>query len=113
MADLGWLRTLVVVGAVQGGGVVSAVPAYAGADEFLNDLNTVGIGNRDDPHNFDLVGFGNAICWRLYTGEAPARIAESVFTNSRTGKQAELTHDQADAAVRVAETDLCPDAAPK
>jgi Protein of unknown function (DUF732) len=113
MADLGWLRTLVVVGAVLAGGVVSAVPGHAGADEFLNDLNSVGIGNRDDPHNFDLVGFGNAICWRLYTGDAPAQIAESVFTNSRTGKQAELTHDQSDAAVRFAHADLCPDAPPK
>jgi hypothetical protein len=27
MADLGWLRTLVVVGAVLGNGIVSAVPA--------------------------------------------------------------------------------------
>lgn len=107
------LSTLAVVGAVLVGGIGSAGRAHAGADEFLNDLNSVGIGNRDDPHNFDLVGFGNAICWRLYSGEAPAQIAESVFTNSRTGKQAELTHDQADAAVRFALADLCPDAAPK
>jgi Protein of unknown function (DUF732) len=107
------LSALVVVGAALVGGIGSAGRAHAGADEFLNDLNTVGIGNRDDPHNFDLVGFGNAICWRLYSGEAPAQIAESVFTNSRTGKQAELSHDQADAAVRFALADLCPDAAPK
>jgi Protein of unknown function (DUF732) len=58
-------------------------------------------------------GFGNAICWRLYTGEAPAQIADSVFANSRTGKQTELTHDQSDAAVRFAHADLCPDAEPK
>jgi hypothetical protein len=88
-------------------------PANAGADEFLNDLNAVGIGNRDDPHNFDVVGFGNAICWSLYTGQAPAQIAEFVFVNSRTGKHAELTHDQAAAAVRFAHADLCPDTAPK
>jgi Protein of unknown function (DUF732) len=86
--------------------------AHAGADEFLYDINSVGIGNHDDPHNFDLVGFGNALCWRLYTGEAPAVVAESVFINSRTGKQ-ELTHDQAVAAVRFAHADLCPDAVPK
>jgi hypothetical protein len=109
----GWLRGVVVVAGLLAGGIAAAGPAHAGADEFLTDLNSVGIGNRDDPHNFDLVGFGNAICWRLYTGEAPAQIAESVFTNSRTGKQAELTHDQADAAVRFAFADLCPDAAPK
>ena len=85
-----------------GGGIASVSPAHAGTDDFLNDLNNSGIGNRDDPHNFDLVGFGNVICWRLYGGEAPGQIAEMVFANSRTGKQAELTHDQADAAVRFA-----------
>ena len=109
----GWPGTLLVVGALLGGGIAVAGPAHAGSDEFLNDINSVGIGNRDDPHNFDLVGFGNAICWRLYTGEAPAQIADSVFANSRTGKQANLTHDQSDAAVRFAHADLCPDAAPK
>jgi hypothetical protein len=108
----GLLQAL-AVGGLLSGGIISAGPAHAGADEFLSDLSSVGIGSRDDPHNFDLVGFGNAICWRLYTGEAPAQIAESVFTNSRTGKQAELTHDQSDAAVRFAFADLCPDAAPK
>jgi len=113
IAGLAWLRMLVVVAALLGGTVASAGPAHAGADEFLNDLNSVGIGNSDDPHNFDLVGFGNAICWRLYTGEVPAQIAESVYANSRTGKQAELTRDQAAAAVRFASSDLCPDAGPK
>jgi hypothetical protein len=111
--NIGWLGTVLVVGALLGGGVAVAGPAHAGADEFLNDINSVGIGNRDDPHNFDLVGFGNAICWRLYTGEAPAQIADSVFANSRTGEQANLTHDQSDAAVRFAHADLCPDAEPK
>jgi hypothetical protein len=109
----GRLRTVVVAGALLGGAIAVAGPAHAGADEFLNDINSVGIGNHDDPHNFDLVGFGNAICWRLYTGEAPAQIADSMFANSRTGKQAELTHDQFDAAVRFAHADLCPDAGPK
>jgi hypothetical protein len=111
--DIGWMRTVLVVGALLGGGIASVSPAHAGTDDFLNDLNNVGIGNRDDPHNFDLVGFGNVICWRLYGGETPGQIAEMVFANSRTGKQAELTHDQADAAVRFALSDLCPDAAPK
>jgi hypothetical protein len=112
--DIGWMGTLLVVGALLGGGVAAAIPAQAqGPDDFLNDLNNIGIGNRDDKHNFDLVGFGNVICWRLYNGEAPGQIAEMVFTNSRTGVQAELTHDQADATVRFAVTDLCPDAAPK
>ncbi|HEY0224961.1 MAG TPA: DUF732 domain-containing protein [Mycobacterium sp.] len=109
----GWLGAVLVAGALLGGGIALAAPADAGADEFLNDINGVGIGNRDDPHNFDLVGFGNAICWRLYTGDAPAQIADSVFADSRTGKQAELTRDQSDAAVRFAHADLCPDAAPK
>jgi hypothetical protein len=111
--NIGWLGTVVVVGALLGGGIAVAGPAHAGADEFLNDLDSVGIGNRDDPHNFDLVGFGNALCWRLYTGEEPAQIVESVFANSRTGKQAGLSHEQAAAAVRFAHTDLCPDAPPK
>jgi hypothetical protein len=55
----------------------------------------------------------NVICWRLYGGQAPGQIAEMVFTNSRSGKQADLTQNQAEAAVRFAAADLCPDAAPK
>jgi hypothetical protein len=111
--NIGWPVTLLVVGALLGGGIAVTDPAHAGADEFLNDLNSVGIGNRDDPHNFDLVGFGNVICWRLYGAQAPGQVAEMVFTNSRTGKQADLTQNQAEAAVRCAAADLCPDAAPK
>src|SRR5271156_3074326 len=87
------MGTVLVVGALLGGGVAAAIPAQAqGPGDFLNDLNTIGIGNRDDKHNFDLVGFGNVICWRLYDGEAPGQIAEMVFTNSRTGRQAGGTH---------------------
>lgn len=104
---------VLVVGAALGGVIASAVPAHAGTDEFLNDLNNIGIGNSDDKHNFDLVGFGNVICGHLYDGEAPDQVTEMVFTNSRNGKQAGLTHDQADAAVRFAIADLCPYAAPK
>jgi hypothetical protein len=52
--NIGWPRTVLVVGALVGGGIAVAGPAHAGADEFLNDINSVGIGNRDDPHNFDL-----------------------------------------------------------
>jgi hypothetical protein len=107
------LKAVLVAGVVLGGALVTAGAASAGADEFLNDINSVGIGNHDDPHNFDLVGFGNALCWRLYTGEAPDQIAESVFANSRTGKQGELSHEQSAAAVRFAHADLCPDAPPK
>jgi hypothetical protein len=104
---------VLIVGAILAGAIASAVPAGAGTDEFLNDLSSVGIGNRDDPHNFDLVGFGNVICWRLYGGEAPGQIAQLVFDNSRTGRQQELTHEQSDAAVRFASADLCPDAGRK
>jgi hypothetical protein len=107
------MTAIFVVGALLGSGIHSAVPARAGTDEFLNDINNLGIGNRDDKRNFDLVGFGNVICWRLYEGEAASQIAESAFTDSRSGKQQQLSHDQADAAVRFANADLCPDAAPK
>ena len=110
---IGRLRAVVMAGALLVGGITMACPAHAGADEFLNDINSVGIGNHDDPHNFDLVGFGNAICWRLYTGDAPAAIADSVFADSRTGKQANLSREQSDAAVRFAHVDLCPDAVSK
>jgi hypothetical protein len=78
-----------------------------------NLLSMIAANVAPDPHNFDLVGFGNAICWRLYEGEAPSQIAESAFNESRNGKQAGITHDQADVAVRSAKADLCPDAAPK
>jgi hypothetical protein len=105
------LAKVLLVGAALVGAIASAIPAKAGTDEFLNDLNNIGIGNRDDTRNFDLVGFGNAICWRLYDGEPASRIAEMAFNSSRSGRRAELTHDQADAAVRFALADLCPDAA--
>ncbi|OMC50089.1 DUF732 domain-containing protein [Mycobacterium sp. IS-1264] len=92
-------------------GIVSASPAQAqGPDDFLRDLNGIGIGNPSDSHNFDLVGFGNAICWRLYSGETPAQLIQHLVTDSRSGDQAGLTPQQAQAALRFAVSDLCPDA---
>jgi Protein of unknown function (DUF732) len=111
--DIGCLRAVLVIGAVLGGGVATAIPAQAqGPDDFLDHLNSIGIGNRDDKHNYDLVGFGNVICWRLYDGEAPGQITEMVITNSRSGGCPQLTRQQAEAAVGFAISDLCPNAAP-
>jgi Protein of unknown function (DUF732) len=112
------MRTALAIGALLGGGlggvgVAAAIPAQAqGPDDFLDHLNSIGIGNRDDKHNSDLVGFGHVICWRLYGGEAPGQITEMVITNSRSGGGPELTRQQAEAAVGFAISDLCPDAAP-
>jgi Protein of unknown function (DUF732) len=111
---LTFLRCALVVGAMLGGGVAAAVPAQAqGPDDFLNDVNNIGLGNRTDSHNFDLVGLGHAICWRLYEGEAPGQIADMVFSSSRSEGPAALGRDQATAVVGYALSDLCPDAALK
>jgi hypothetical protein len=108
------LRAVLTVGALLGGGVATAIPAQAQrADDFLNDTNGIGIGSHDDPHNFDLVGLGNAICWRLYTGQAPGHVAAELVTNSRSDSRGPLTPDQATAEVGFAAKDLCPDAAPR
>ncbi|HME75664.1 MAG TPA: DUF732 domain-containing protein [Mycobacterium sp.] len=114
MSGIRGMRTVLVIGALRGGGgVAAAIPAQAQVpDDFLDHLNSVGIGSHDDKHNSDLVGFGNVICWRLYGGEAPGQITEMVITNSRFGGGRELTRQQAEAAVRFAISDLCPDAAP-
>lgn len=114
----GCMRTALAIGALLGGGlggvgVAAAIPAQAqGPDDFLDHLNSIGIGNRDDKHNSDLVGFGHVICWRLYGGEAPGQLTEMVISNSRSGGGPELTRQQAEAAVGFAISDLCPDAAP-
>jgi hypothetical protein len=100
-----------VMGALLGGAVAGVGPARAqGPDDFLRDLNSIGIGNLDDKHNFDLVGFGNAICWWLYSGKTPSEVTEIVITGSGSGSTAGLTPKQAEAAVGFAESDLCPDA---
>jgi hypothetical protein len=112
--DIGCVRTVLVIGALLGGGgVAAAIPAQAqGPDDFVDHLSGIGIGNRDDKHNSDLVGFGHVICWRLYGGEARGQITEMVITNSRSSGGPELTRQQAEAAVGFAISDLCPDAAP-
>jgi hypothetical protein len=114
MSDIGCMRTALVIGALLvGGGVAADIPAQAqGPDDFLDHLNSVGIGNHDDKHNSDLVGFGHVICWRLYGGEAPEQITENIITNSRSGGGQQLTRQQAQAAVGFAVSDLCPAAAP-
>jgi hypothetical protein len=111
---VGRMRTVLVIGALLGGGAVAAsIPAQAqGPDDFLNHLNSIGIGNHDDKHNSDLVGFGHVVCWRLYGGEAPEQITENIIANSRSGGGQELTRQQAEAAVGFAISDLCPAAAP-
>jgi hypothetical protein len=108
------MRTLLVIGAsLGGGGVAAGIPAQAqGTDDFLNHLNSIGIGNHDDKRNSDLVGFGHVVCWRLYGGEEPEQITENIIANSRSGVGRELTRQQAEAAVGFAISDLCPAAAP-
>jgi uncharacterized protein DUF732 len=107
-------RMLVLAAALLGNGVIIAPsPARAlGPDDFLNDLNSIGIGNPSDNHNFDLVGFGNALCWRLYSGEPPAQVIDEIVTKSGSNTQVRLTLQQAQASLGFAVSDLCPDAAP-
>ncbi len=113
-SNINLLRTALAVGALLSGGVAAAIPAQAqGADDFLDDINNIGIGSRDDPHNFDLVGLGNAICWRLYTGDASGHVVDNLVTSSRSDSRPPLTPAQATAEVGFALADLCPDAAPK
>jgi Protein of unknown function (DUF732) len=108
------LRTVLAGALLLGGAVAAATPAQAqGAEDFLHDINGIGIGSHDDPHNFDLVGLGNAICWRLYTGEPAAHIADNLVSSSRSDSRPPLTPAQATAEVGFALSDLCPDAAPK
>jgi Protein of unknown function (DUF732) len=90
--------------------IAAAIPAQAqGPDDFLKHLSSIGIGNLSDSHNFDLVGFGNALCWRLYSGEPPGQVIQEIVTNSRSNTQVALTPQQAQAALGFAKSDLCPE----
>jgi uncharacterized protein DUF732 len=97
---------------VFSGPVAAPIPARAqGPDDFLKHLNSIGIGNPSDSHNFDLVGFGNALCWRLYSGEPPAQVIDEIVTKSASNTQVALTPQQAQATIGFAVSDLCPDTA--
>jgi hypothetical protein len=106
-------RVLAAAALLVGGPIVVPTPAHAqGADDFLKDLNSIGIGNLSDSHNFDLVGFGNALCWRLYSGEPSAEIIQEIVTKSGSNTQVALTPQQAKATLGFAVSDLCPNTAP-
>jgi Protein of unknown function (DUF732) len=107
-------RVLAAATLLFSGPIVAPVPAQAqGPDDFLKHLNSIGIGNPGDSHNFDLVGFGNALCWRLYAGEPSAAVIQEIVTNSGSTTQVALTPEQAQATVSFAVSDLCPDASPR
>jgi hypothetical protein len=109
-----FVRGVSALGAVLGCAVgVASVARAQGPDDFLNHINSIGLGDRNDSHNFDLVGLGHVICWRLYSGETPGPIADMVVSGSGSDGHPTLTHDQATAVVEFAVTDLCPDAAPR
>ena len=81
--DIGCMRTVFVIGALLGGGVAAAIPAQAqGPDDFLNQLNSIGIGNHDDTHNSDLVGFGHVICWRAESTNSDPELAAANRTST-------------------------------
>jgi hypothetical protein len=106
-------RLLAAAALLISGPITAPIPAQAqGPDDFLNHLNSIGIGNPADSHNFDLVGFGNALCWRLYSGEPRAQIIQEIVTRSRSNTQVALTPQQAQATLSFAVSDLCPDTAP-
>jgi len=106
-------RVLAAAVLLCSGPIAAPIPAQAqGPDDFLNHLNSIGIGNPSDSHNFDLVGFGNALCWRLYSGEPPAQVIDEIVTKSGSNTQVRLTLQQAQASLGFAVSDLCPDAAP-
>ena len=101
----------VVAGVLLSGSVAAAVPARAqGPEDFLNDVNGIGIGSRDDKHNSDLVELGHVICWRLYNGEGHGEMAAALVTGSRSDGGAGLSPQQVSAEVSFAVTDLCPGA---
>jgi Protein of unknown function (DUF732) len=106
-------RILAAAALLFSGPIAAPIPAQAqGPDDFLKHLNSIGIGNPSDSHNFDLVGFGNALCWRLYSGEPSAAVIQEVVAKSGSTTQVALTPEQAQATVSFAVSDLCPDAAP-
>jgi hypothetical protein len=102
-------RILAAAALLIAGPIAAAIPAQAqGPDDFLKHLNDIGIGSSSDSHNFDLVGFGNALCWRLYSGESRAEIIQEVVTKSGSNTQVALTPQQAEATIGFAVSDLCP-----
>ncbi len=78
-----------------------------GEQDYIHNLESIGIFSRSDPTNVNLVRIGKNVCADLAMGASPEQVAATLYAESNT-KSAGISRTQSAQLVQYAQHDLCP-----